>query len=132
MKDFKKNYNDQFHELLEEVRTSGTSHVQPRTTRSEGEISQIASNVCAHFISDKMQPLLVRIAGAKSDLQSFKTSAHTAIERRQMEQASHNAQMKATKQFPPALGEFGHAKGGTGVGRGKVGGVGDEGEEVVE
>ena len=72
--------------------------MQPRTILSEGEISQIASNVCAQLISDKMQPLLVRIAGAESDLQSFKTSAHEANEQAQREQASHNAQMEATKQ----------------------------------
>ena len=61
-----------------------------RTILSEDQISQL--------ITAKLRPLLARIAGAESDVQSFKTSAHEANERAKREQAPHNAQMEATKQ----------------------------------
>ena len=61
-----------------------------RTILSEDQISEL--------VTAQLQPLLARIAGAESDLQSFKTSAHEANERAKREQASHNAQMEATKQ----------------------------------
>ena len=61
-----------------------------RTILSEDQISEL--------VTAQLQPLLARIAGAESDLQSLKTSAHEANERAKREQASHNAQMEATKQ----------------------------------
>ena len=61
-----------------------------RTILSEDQISEL--------VTAQLQPLLTRIAGAESDLQSLFTSAHEANERAKREQASHNAQMEATKQ----------------------------------
>ena len=61
-----------------------------RTILSEDQISEL--------VTAQLQPLLARIAGAESDLQSFKRSAHEANERAKREPASHNAQMEATKQ----------------------------------
>ena len=61
-----------------------------RTILSEDHMSQL--------VTAQLQPFLARIAGAESDLQSFKTSAHEAHERAKRERASHNAGMEATKQ----------------------------------
>ena len=73
---------------MKEFKKTVTSKI--RTILSEDQISEL--------VTAQLQPLLARIAGAESDLQSLKTSAHEANERATREQASHNAPMDATKQ----------------------------------
>ena len=55
MKEFKKNLNNKFVELREQVLASETTDAQPRTELSEGTIHHIASNVCGSLIADQGQ-----------------------------------------------------------------------------